>query len=292
MRKRRPQIGAVLALVAAAGVLSGQTQVDLSTQSKKVDFTGAPSTQPVRIGTALPPVCKVGELFFNTAAAAGANIFACIAANSWVLESGGGSGGALTVKADDTVVGTRPMIDYVSGIGILNALSDNGTQILLQQSADTSVLLTKGAAQSGAAFLCGSASASGTTYTCQLTPTLTTYTAGMVLSWIPDVNGLGGATTLNIDLLGSKAIKLGDGVTNPTALDIVAGALYPLWYDGTVFRLLASAPVAASTGVVQPTCDVTLRGRLWLVAGAAGVADALQACVKDVADHYVWTGLF
>lgn len=43
---------------------------------------------------------------------------------------------------------------------------------------------------------------------------------------------------LNIDTLGSKTVTLKDGVSIPTSADLVAGRLYPIWYDGTVFRML------------------------------------------------------
>ena len=42
----------------AAGIrLAAQTQVDLRTQSKGVDFTAAQSTKPFKSGGALPATC-------------------------------------------------------------------------------------------------------------------------------------------------------------------------------------------------------------------------------------------
>ena len=73
-----------------------QTQVDLRTQSKSVDFAGAASTRPFKTGPSLPPTCEVGELFFRTGVAAGSNLYGCTSANQWSLEaSGGGGGGSL-----------------------------------------------------------------------------------------------------------------------------------------------------------------------------------------------------
>ncbi len=80
-------------LIAAAiltKVAAGQTQLDLSTQSKSVNFSGAPFTRPVKTGTVQPATCTVGDLFFNTAAPAGQNLYACVAQNTWALETGGG----------------------------------------------------------------------------------------------------------------------------------------------------------------------------------------------------------
>ncbi len=42
----------------------------------------------------------------------------------------------------------------------------------------------------------------------------------------------------------------------------------------------------------KPTCDATQRGRVWYVAGGAGVADTFEVCKKDAADSYAWTTLF
>lgn len=73
-----------------------------------------------------------------------------------------------------------------------------------------------------------------------MNPTASTYTAGMVLHWRPDVNGTGGATTFNVDQLGALPLLLANGLSNPRPGDIVAGQLYNLWYDGTCFRVLTS----------------------------------------------------
>jgi len=65
------------------GTLAAQTLVDLKTQAKNVDFTGAITTKPVKAGTTLPATCAAGELFFKTNAAPGGNLYLCTAANTW-----------------------------------------------------------------------------------------------------------------------------------------------------------------------------------------------------------------
>ena len=75
-----------LALPRFSGTLSGQTLVDLRTQSKSVDFSAATTTKPAKSGTALPATCSVGELFYNTAAPAGSNLYGCTATNSWTVQ--------------------------------------------------------------------------------------------------------------------------------------------------------------------------------------------------------------
>ena len=81
---------ALLVLVCLAGGLPAQTQVDLRTQSKDVDFSGAGSTTPWKVGTVLPAACSVGQGFFNTTSPAGQNVYLCTAQNSWTATAGSG----------------------------------------------------------------------------------------------------------------------------------------------------------------------------------------------------------
>ena len=81
------------------GVLAlGQTRIDLSKQSKTVDFSQASFTKPAKTGNSLPSTCSQGEVFFSLASsvAAGQNLFLCTSSNVWTqLTSGsGGSGGS------------------------------------------------------------------------------------------------------------------------------------------------------------------------------------------------------
>ncbi len=85
MAKRRVPISLLLwAVFVATG--EGQTSVDLRTQSKSVDFSGAISTKPMQTGSSLPSTCAVGQFFFLTSAPAGSNVYACDAVNVWTLE--------------------------------------------------------------------------------------------------------------------------------------------------------------------------------------------------------------
>jgi len=74
---------------------SGQTTIDLKTQSRNVDFSTSASTKPFQTGNAMPSSCTTGQMFFLTIAPAGANLYGCVSTNTWSLESGGtGSSGA------------------------------------------------------------------------------------------------------------------------------------------------------------------------------------------------------
>jgi hypothetical protein len=230
-------------LLCSAGF--AQTQVDLRNQTKFVDFGNAQSTRPAKVGTALPAICGVGEQFFLSSAPAGLNVYACVAANTWALQSGSGAG-SLAIAADGSLVGTRPIENFVTGLGLVNTFVDTGSQLDLTQSVNTAVMQSKAAAQAGREVLCVSSSGSAAAYTCSMLPVLTAYSQGMVLAWKPDV-ATTGAATLNIDTLGAVNLKQADGLTDPGAGGIQAGRLYHIWYDGTVFRVLnlpAAQPVA------------------------------------------------
>jgi hypothetical protein len=269
--------------------LAAQTSVDLPTQSKNVNFQNATSTRPVKTGPALPMTCAQGELFFLTTAAAGANLYGCTT-TGWSVQTG--AGGGTTIQNAGTVVGMRPILNLSDGPGLLLATSDTGTTITIQSTLDTSLAATRASLQAGASLLCSSSSASATAYTCSLTPTLTTYTAGMALNWTPDVNNTGGAVTLNIDALGAIPVKLEDGTTDPAPLDLVAGRIQQVWYDGTNFRFLSRLVPSGILGQAQPACAAAVRGRFWYVPGAAGVKDSLSVCAKDATDAFAWRTLY
>jgi hypothetical protein len=74
-----------IALAVAPGFAGAQTQVDLGRQGKDVDFSAFPSTRPTRTGTALPPTCSVGQLFYKTNSLAGNNLFGCTSTNIWTV---------------------------------------------------------------------------------------------------------------------------------------------------------------------------------------------------------------
>jgi hypothetical protein len=217
------------------------------------DFSNAAHTLPMKAGTTAmrPALCAVGEEYFATDAPAGSNVYACAAANVWTAQ------GNLSVKSAGFSVGTRGAANFITGAGLIGTVSDDGSEINIQSALDTAVVETQPGEQSGSALLCASSSGSGSRYTCALSPTLAAYTLGMVLHWKPDVAGAGGPTTLNVDTLGAAPVMQADGVTNPASSTIVAGQLYPIWYDGNVFRFGNAGTSASITypgaGVVSST---------------------------------------
>lgn len=78
---------ALAVAIALSGALSAQTAIDLKSQSRNIDFSGASSTRPFKTGTALPAACTTGETFFKSNAAAGQNLYGCTATNTWTMMS-------------------------------------------------------------------------------------------------------------------------------------------------------------------------------------------------------------
>jgi hypothetical protein len=117
-RLEKMRLSRIMVIAALAGSMSAQTRVDLRSQSKSVDFSGASSTKPFRVGTTLPPLCQVGEFFYKTNSPAGQNVYGCTATNIWTLEGGsGGSSGGISSVAQLTDFIVTPQSGTVLSIG-------------------------------------------------------------------------------------------------------------------------------------------------------------------------------
>ena len=218
-----------------------QTQIDLIKQSK-------PLTRQVKSGSILPTVCEATEVFIKTNAPTGQNIYVCPTPNNWVLQGGGA--GTISIFSTGTEVGSRPVLNYTAGPGLTQAFVDQGTRINLVTAIDSAMVQTRGNAQAGTDTLCISAGLSATGFTCSFGLMLQSYSIGMVVNWIPNFNATGTGTTLAIDGLPAVPVKLSNGTGNPEAADLMAGRLYSIWYDGTVFRLARETDPVTS-GVAQ-----------------------------------------
>jgi hypothetical protein len=286
-----------LAWIAVAGIAAAQTQIDLQTQSKRVDFSAAQSTKPMKSGNVLPATCSAGEVFLMLTGMPGMNIYTCLVTNTWVAQGGStlppagdgsgqfltstaeggytwtalsgdlhggapakvtglqgnrlssavptdgdvlmwaesegewrpakGSNSSLSVEIDGVSKGSHSLHNYVSGTGVVVSATDYGGSLTLQTSVNTAVVQTRANAQSGTDLMVGAVSADGIRFEARMTPTLTSYSDGMVVQFRPD-RDCSGAPTLNIDTLGAKNIYEADGVTS---VSCKAGEQFPLWYD-------------------------------------------------------------
>ncbi len=99
--------GMAMALVCA--IASGQTMVDMRSQARNIDFSAASSTRPFPVGTSMPPICSVGQTYFQSDAKPGHNLYLCTATNIWTpIEgaqqplAGSSASVVVTVGEDDT----------------------------------------------------------------------------------------------------------------------------------------------------------------------------------------------
>jgi len=131
--------------VLVAGFATGQTRVDLRTQSKSIDFSAATTTKPFKSGTVLPAVCGVGEGFFKSDASPGSNWYACTAENTWTAQAGGATQMSqfgdlkltvasplqLTVAGGTYRIGTTtftvPSTSYLIQQPVITSITANGT---------------------------------------------------------------------------------------------------------------------------------------------------------------------
>ncbi len=129
-------------LVAAAAICAayGQTLINLGTQGRNVDFTNAQFTRPVKTGATLPATCSSGDLFFNTSAPAGKNLYGCATANTWTLL--GGNFGLSDPGANGIVlrnsVNTTTSVPAPAGA----VVGTTDTQTLTNKSIDASEINT------------------------------------------------------------------------------------------------------------------------------------------------------
>jgi hypothetical protein len=134
-----------IALLPLAVVLAsyGQnTQINLATQGKNIDFTGAPFTRPVKTGTALPGTCSPGDLFFKIDAAAGQNLYACTAVNTWVPQSASAPAGLGDPGSNGIVVRTGVNTTSAVGAPVGAIVGTSDTQTLTNKSIDASQITT------------------------------------------------------------------------------------------------------------------------------------------------------
>ncbi len=99
-----------------------QTQIDLPSQSKTVDFSGAERTKSFRIGSSLPLTCSQGETFLLIPGEN--NFYACVAENVWKSPIGtafsGGEGILINGSEISLDYTTTPRYRVGSGIPSIN----------------------------------------------------------------------------------------------------------------------------------------------------------------------------
>src|SRR5260370_18473150 len=139
----------IIYAASCAGILWGQTMVDLRTQSKSIDFSGANATKPFKSGTVLPSICAVGEIFYKLDATAGANLYGCTSANAWTLEQSSPAGSGLPAMTGNSGrgLGTDGTNAFWSALGgDVSGSPSSGTVTQIQSPAASSAAPASGQA--------------------------------------------------------------------------------------------------------------------------------------------------
>jgi len=100
----------MIKLLLLCGAVSAQqqpTSLNLAQQAKNPDFSAMPVTRPVTVGTSLPATCAIGQLYFNSAASAGSNLYSCTSTNTWTVIGMASGVNASSIRGS-TVSSTAP----------------------------------------------------------------------------------------------------------------------------------------------------------------------------------------
>lgn len=296
--------GAALRLGAAAAVFLcagyGQTLVNLGTQGRNINFTGAQATSPVQTGTALPSTCAQGQMFLNIAATPGQNLYVCTSANTWSLESGApSSSNYQTMMSNSTAEPVEPKLNFSSSFSVADdpahASTDLGLAIVnsnvgtFGSATQVPVITVNTFGQitgvsavsinnigSGTLASMPTACNAGTIYFATDQP------AGQQLFTCSSLN----VWTQMLNLGGSGALEMTNG-----SLDINPAVVPQLGVANTFtgFNTMTDG-VSLLTSNAQPACGTATRGTLWYVNNGSS-KDDLQVCVYN-GTAFAWVNLY
>jgi hypothetical protein len=129
------------------GCTTGNCSALTAASGDSLNAGSADTTAPMKVGTATPGTCTVGEYFFDSDATAGLNTFACTATNTWTLQGDGtgSSGGAASTQSEGAAVsrstnqaittGTFTAIQFTTEDRDDNAYFDSGANTRLTAPA-------------------------------------------------------------------------------------------------------------------------------------------------------------
>ena len=268
-------------LLAAASVAYGQTKVNLKAQTKNADFSQATSVVPFPVGPSLPATCNQGQMFFNSAAPAGTNVYGCVALNTWTQMSGGAASSFNLPLAVQQSSGTTLSI----GAGCTSSspcMARIGS--VVYDFSSTGVLTLTGG--SGEVFLYVSS-------TGQLT-------AGVSTLGNPAVSCSGCQVMTSITQFPPASIPLAtwtanNGTWDATGVDsraILSGA--PTLEAGPYISLTQTpgSVTIASGASTSGTCGASTGGTFLYTPGAPGVKDTFAVCAKDASNVFAWRTLY
>lgn len=237
--------------LASSFAQNSTTTINLATQGRNVDFSAFPVTRPVSVGTSLPAMCQVGQLFFNSSATAGANLYGCTAPNVWtVLGSGGSSAQPQVSFSTSSVTFGNQNIGTTSGVQTIT-LTNLGTALLTIASVETS---GANASDFASANNCGSIVASGAT--CTITVTFTPSISGAEnASLVFNDSQSGSPQTILITGTGVAPVSTGGLVITPSVALATVGQSITLTANRPVNWALTSG--SAGTLVANSSTSAT-----------------------------------
>jgi len=171
---------------------------------------------------------------------------------------------------------------------MVNLITDVGNRINVQVSADTSVLASRAALQAGDAVTCRATLIAPAAFNCSMSPVLTGYSQGMVVHWIPSVSPAADGPTLNIDLLGPVPVRRPDGFTSVSVGEITGGQMYPVWYDGQVFRMMSGSGGGTSGSSTPTSLTSTTAGGPTTIITSAEWHAPLAGCIPSTGPVLLW----
>lgn len=126
---RRSSIAvAMLVLTVFCSVSAAQTMLDMRSQARNLDFSGATWTRPIPVGTTLPAACAKGQMYFKADALPGRNLFLCSATNLWsAVESSTETGVPAQADQPGKLLGTN---GTSMAWRALAGFADNGFQLI------------------------------------------------------------------------------------------------------------------------------------------------------------------
>jgi hypothetical protein len=140
---------AFLVLLQLSGTFtsSAQTQIDLSSQSRNVDFSAARSVVPFPTGTVLPAACTPGAFFFKTDAKSGSNVYGCTSQDVWTMQGAGNTVPLTWGNITGTLANQADLNTALSG-----KADTNLTNLANPSTARTNLGLGSAATQPSSAF--------------------------------------------------------------------------------------------------------------------------------------------
>lgn len=216
----------------ALGTVCGQTLINLGTQGKNIDFSNAPSTRPEKTGSAAPATCSIGDLFFNTSAQLGQNLYGCAAPNTWTLLSGNSSSGLDDPGANGVVERIAPNTTTAVPAPTGTIVGTSDLQTLTNKSIDASEINTG------------------------------TLSGAQMPAFFGDVSTPAGSTATTLATVNSTPGTYGDGshsvqVTVDAKGRVTAIAQFPIAGNGSSISAgpLASIPANCTTGTLYFATD-------------------------------------